>query len=396
MPTFVYQAYTATGASRRGRMEGLHPKEIRERLLKEGLYAREVRALSHSRGGGFGLAERAVLYRELGALLQAGLPLDKALAVLSENPELLGGADLLARVRDEVREGRGLSRALEERLRGIRGDEVAVLASGEAAGNLAGVCLDLAEHVEGAAEVREQIRTALVYPALVSGLALLVLGVMVGVLLPVYDRLLGGLNQPMPPFTAFVLGIGRVLRHPAGLLALAGVAALLLRSILRLRRHPDLFLPRLRYKLPILGAALASLARARFARTLSMLLQGGVPLPAALITAGQATGSARLAEACRGVSEQVSQGTRLADALENVPVLGQDVPGWVRAGEASGGLADLLSHAARGYGRAWERGLRRALALLEPLLIVAVGLLILGVALAVLLPMLRLNRSLGG
>ena len=96
------------------------------------------------------------------------------------------------------------------------------------------------------------------------------------------------------------------------------------------------------------------------------------------------------------MAERVAHGERLAELLGGVPVLGEELPGWVRAGESSGNLAPLLRHAARGSQRAWERGMRRALALLEPALILLVGGLILLVALSVLLPMLQLNRGLGG
>jgi len=148
------------------------------------------------------------------------------------------------------------------------------------------------------------------------------------------------------------------------------------------------------FSVPVLGRALGALARARFARTLALLLEGGIPLHRALETAGRATGSAGVAAACADAAKQVTQGERLADVLQSVPVLREDLPGWARAGEASGDLSGLFRHAARGNQRAWNRNLSRALALLEPLLIVMVGLLILLVALAVLLPMLRLNRGL--
>ena len=136
--------------------------------------------------------------------------------------------------------------------------------------------------------------------------------------------------------------------------------------------------------------------RARFCRTLALLLEGGVPVPEGVRVAGRATGSVFLAARCGEAAERILQGARVAEALALVPVLGEDLPGWVRAGEASGDLSGLLRHAARSHQRAWDRGLGRTLSLLEPLLIVAVGILILITALAVLLPILRVNQGLGG
>ncbi len=396
MPTFQYLAYTEEGRSRRGRLEALDVKEVRERLLKEGLYVREARMVGQGRRGGLEVGARAVMYRELSALLRAGLPLDRALGLLSENPELCGGGEALARVCDEVREGVSLSVAMGVHVGGVVAEERAVLSAGEASGRLAGVCEELAQHVEEAALTRDQVRTALVYPGLVGGLALVVMGLMVGFLLPVYDRLLSGMNQPMPGLTRGVLALGRMVRHPMGGAMVWMVVGGGVVWVRRMWRKPGGILVRGRYRLPVLGRALAALARARFARTLSLLLGGGVGLPEALRTAGEATGSPWLAAAAGRVSEGVSQGGHLAECLAGVPILGEELPGWAMAGEASGGLSELMEHAARGQQRAWERGLRRALALLEPIMIVGVGVLILVVALAVLLPMLRMNRGLGG
>jgi type II secretory pathway component PulF len=151
----------------------------------------------------------------------------------------------------------------------------------------------------------------------------------------------------------------------------------------------------LRFRLPALGSVVASRVRARFARTLALLLEGGVALPEAVRAAGRATGNPWISAKCTEAAEEISQGKRVAEAVSGIPVLQQDLPGWIRAGEASGDLANLLRHAATGHERSWKRGLDRLLALLEPVLIIAVGILILLVALAVLLPMLRMNQLLG-
>lgn len=392
MPTFRYQGYTAEGRTRRGRVEALHAKEARERLIAEGVFPREVKPVGG--GGRFDAGARSVLYRELGALLEAGLPLDRGLRLLSENPELAAGAETLAGVGDAVREGVDFSAVLGRQLRGAREDEIAVLGAGEAAGRLAAVCLELADHLEEEAEVGDQVRTALVYPAVISGVALVVLGVLVGFLLPAYEQLLSGVGQELPGLTRGVLWLGRGLRHPLGAGGMVLVLLLGVRAGRRRLRRPGGFFTLRWFGVPVLGKALGALARARFARTLALLLEGGIPLHRALETAGRATGVAGLAEACAAAAGRVMQGERLAEVLGSVPVLQEDLPGWARAGEASGDLSGLFRHAARGHQRAWDRQLKRVLALLEPLLILAVGVLILLVALAVLLPMLRLNRGL--
>mgnify|MGYP001069741557 CR=1 FL=1 len=396
MPTFSYHAYTSDGKSVRGRREGLTIKEVREGLLSEGLFAREVHALSRGkRTGRFSVQTRSMFYRELGALLHAGLPMDRALEILSEHPELGAGDHILPLIRDLLQEGQDLSSSLQKHLPGIREDEVAVLSAGEAAGSLATVTGELADFLDDEALVRDQLRTALIYPTVISVLAIIVLGVLVGFLLPVYERLLLGLNQELPFLTRLILKTGSSLRHPLGLaltlLMISGTVC----GIIHCVRNPQKIFPAKRFRLPVLGFTISSLARARFARTLALLLEGGVGLPLGIKVAGRATGSNWLSDACNKASEQISQGMRVADSISGLPVLQVDLPGWIRAGEAAGDLSGMLRHASKSHQRAWGRGLTRLLSLVEPLLIISVGLLILLVALAILLPMLKVNQSLG-
>ncbi len=392
MPTYRFQAYTAAGQSRRGRREAPTAKALREQLLAEGLYPREL----HAVGGGSRLsaAQRALLYRELAALLDAGIPLDRSLQLLAEGAAVEAAAEPLARVRDEVREGRRLSQALKESAMGIRGDEEAVLLAGESSGTLAKVCVSLADLLERESEVGEQLKSALTYPLLVCVLAGGVLALVVGFLLPVYEKLLGGLGKDLPLLTEAVLSFGRALRHPLGftlaMLPLAGLAWL----IWKLIREPEQILPRKRFSLPFLGGLFAAMSRARFARTLSLLLEGGVRLPEAVEISGRATGSPWLTDLANALAERIRQGARIGEGLQDVPVLGTELSGWMKAGEQTGTLHELLLHAARAEERAWDRGVKRSLSLIEPLLIVGVGVMILVVALAILLPMLRINSQL--
>jgi len=395
VPTFTYVAYTTDGKSRRGRIEGLHAKDVRETLMAQGLFAREVVEVSQKGTRGLSRSGRGMFYREISALLRAGLPLDRALEILSETPLFNRSGQMPSIVRDRIREGMPFSQALAELLPGVSGTEQAVLSAGEASGRLPQVTSELADTLEEEAEVVEQIRTALLYPVVVTFLVVALLGVLVGFLLPVYEELLTGMGRELPVLTRGVLAAGRAFRHPLVLALLAGVVCWAVWGIRRFRSKPETFLPRRRFFLPVLGALQGSLVRTRFSRTLALLLEGGVQLPQAIVQASRATGSIWLSYEGERIAEQVSQGERFADALEGQAVLGDDLPGWVRAGEASGDLIDLLRHASRSHQRAWSRGLNRALALLEPLLIVSVGGLILLVALAVLLPMLRINQGLG-
>jgi len=394
MPTFRYQAYTSEGKAVKGRKEGPSRKAVRELLLSEGVLVRDIQPVTASRAKKSSLSLRSILYRELSALLKAGLPLDRTLEILAEHPELAADGDVLPAVRDRVREGAELSESLKTHLPGLREEEAAVLAAGEAAGTLSTVSSDLADLLEIEAELQDQARTALVYPAIITGLAMLVLAVIVGYLLPTYESMLGDANVELPFLTRFLLGFGRWMRSIPGILLGAALISCLVIGWKKLKASTSDKLAELFFHLPAFGAVLSSRVRARFARTLALLLEGGVPVPQAVEGAGKATGSHWLATKCTLAAEDISQGKRIAEAVSEVPILQEDLPGWIRAGEASGDLPDLLRHAASGHERSWKRGVDRLLSLLEPVLIIAVGILILLVALAVLLPMLRMNQML--
>lgn len=395
MPAFRYQGYTADGKRCRGRVEALDPKQARETLHATGVFVRGLAPVSSSRRPKQDLRSRGTLYRELAALQRAGMPLDRSLKLLAENPELGASGDSLAAVRDAVREGNEFSEAMASHMSGLREHEKAVLQSGEKTGRMAEVCEELADVLDSEADVREKIRSATTYPLIVVVLAVIALVVVVTVLLPTYGKLLGSLDQELPALTKGMLAFGDAARHPAGLVIFIAAIASFVWAIRGVVSGTSARWDRLRFRLPVLGSCFAHLARVRFARTLALLSEGRVAIHQAFRIAGAATGSTGIRMACETRAKEIEQGGRIADAVRGIPVLNVDLPGWLEAAEAGGDIPGMLRHAARGHQRAWERKVQQALALLEPILIVGVGLLILLVALSVLLPMLKVNRSLG-
>ena len=395
MPTFRYQGYAADGKSRKGRMEALDPKSVREQLRQQDIFVKQLHQVSAGRKRGSSVRMRSILYRELAALLKAGLPLDRCLMLLGDNPELGQDGDALAAVRDAVREGAGLSDAMATHLQGLREHERAVLESGEQTGAMAAVCNELADVLEEEADISERIRATLAYPLVVVGLALVAMGIVIWVLLPTYGRLLRSLNQELPALTKAMLFLGDASRHPVGVGVLLLLVAAAIFLVRRIQKGTWNGWDRIRFRLPVIGPCLSTLVRVRFARTFALLFEGGVSVHRAFRIAGAATGSAMIEEACDTRASTIEQGGRIADAVRGVPYLNVDLPGWLEAAEAGGDIPGMLRHAARGHQRSWERKVNRALSLLEPLLIVAVGILILLVALSVLQPMLKINQSLG-
>lgn len=402
MRTFEYRGFDASGRRASGLIEALDLKEAREKLAGQGIFPEQVTAAASRltsrtryRRRALDLDTRAHVYRELGALLKAGLPLAQAFEVLLATPELGDRRATLAALRDRLREGASMASALRETCPQASPFERAAIEAGERAGDLAGALERLADFLEEQQRIRDRVQNALVYPVVVLCLVLLVAFLMLGVAVPRLAALLEETRMPLPAVTRVTLQAGKV----AGLLAPPGILALLLTAAwVRTRRKSDPIFrattERWVLRLPGWGRGYGVLLNLRYARTLSLLLRGGVNVIEAMDLAGKATGSALTAQLVRQQLEAVRHGTSLAEALRRVPVLARSLPAWVQAGEISGDLAGLLENAARHFQREWERRVAQSLAVLEPALVVTLGGLVLWLALSILLPVLALNRSL--
>jgi general secretion pathway protein F len=254
----------------------------------------------------------------------------------------------------------------------------------------------LADFLEEQERLRERVQGALIYPAIVFAVGICVAILMLGLLLPRARDILANTDEGLPGVTAFMIGLGRFLQHWGIGLALVLVAGGGL-AWRRARRDPKwrMRLSRMLFRAPVLGRGWITLVSLRFARTMSILLQGGVPVMDSLRLAGRATGDPWVTASCETEADAVRHGSSLSDAVRRIPPLAHSLPGWIEVGEAGGGLVRLLGAAARRYQAQWDRYLSRCLALLEPLLIFLIGGFVLLVTLSVLLPVVSLSQAVG-
>jgi len=405
MHTFSYKGLDSSGAVRRGLIEAQDIKEAREKLAARGILPQQVSssgsvALSPwalHQTPVFKVQSRVAFYRELGVLLGAGLPLVSALEILMESPELGISASLLAGVRDRIREGSSLAAALGAAAPGIKAYERAILEVGEKSGNLEGMLERLAAFLEEQDHLREKIVSALIYPSIILVFALVVAVGLLGFVVPAAAAVITEQSRiPLPLLTRLMMLAGRILMF--------GLPPILLgmwlgRSWLARRMEADpalrVRLDQWRFRIPLVGRGYAIVVNLRCARTLAILLQGGVGLVDALALAGRSTGSVWVASLMEAQAESVRHGSNLADAIRRIPPLAGSLPSWIQAGEASGALEKLLDTAGNTYQHQWNRFVTRTLNWIEPVLILCIGLFVLLVTLSVLLPIISLNRILG-
>jgi len=393
MKTFEYKGYTVSGAARKGLIEAMHPKAAREQLARDGILVERL-SQSGARAKAMTAETRGILYRELAALLAAGSPLVSALDTLIATPEMRGIEGIVGTVRDQIREGSTLAAALSSSRASVSRFEAAAIEVAERAAALESVLVQLADFIDAHEQTRARIQQAMIYPMLVLGLGICVAIVMLGLLLPRTQRIMGNMQGETPLLTRVMLGIGNGM-WPWGIVILG----LLVVAIAWWRRHvrasADLLLKHDHglFRLPVVGRGYTLLVAIRFAKTLAILVRAGVPLVEGVPLAGRATGSPWLESLTNVEAEALRHGETLANTIRRITPLASLLPGWVEVGEASGSLADLLDRAAARCQAQWERYLSRSLALLEPALLLIVGGFVLLIVLSVLLPVFSLSTS---
>ncbi len=402
MRTFEYKGFNQQGHVRRGLIEALDPKDAREKLAQQGVLAESLQPAGETklrvwrrRDVLFTLDTRGAFYRELASILGAGLPLSGALALLVDAPEMGNNRSLIAGIRDRIGEGISLADALAAASPKVTAFEKAVVQTGERTGRLDEVLDRLATYLEEERKLRDRLITALIYPAIILGLSLVVGMALLFFMLPSFQNLLLETGIEMPWITRMALAGARI-----GAWLLPGILLLLVAGTVWVKRRWQadgefrIAADRRLHRVPIYRSFYSVLANIRFTRTLSMLLSSGVPLLEALGQAARACGSPWIQSLVETEIESVRHGTALSDALTRIPPLSGTLPGWVRAGEASGDLQGMLEHAAARSQQVWERWITRTMTLVESALVIIVGLFVFILALSIMMPILSLNQVL--
>lgn len=395
MKTYEYRGFDVAGRAARGLVEALDAKEAREKLAGQSILAERVWVSGRCQRLPAGL--RALIYRELSSLLGAGLPLVHALDLLLASPELERSRGILAGMLDRIREGRTLAESLRESSSSVSPFELAIITAAETSATVGPMLSRLSGFLEEQERLRERIRGALIYPAIVVGVGILVAAVMLGVLVPRTHSLFGGAGASLPWLTAATMWLGRVMVRWGWVLALVSLAAVWILSS-RWRRDATFRenWNRRGYRLPWFGYGYTLLVNLRFARTMAILLHSGVPAIEGFRLAGRSTGSCWVARLVEQEALAVQHGKRLSEGVRAVPPLAGMLAGLLHVGEISGDLTSLLESAGERLQGQWTRFVERSLACLEPLLILLIGGFVLLVTLSVLLPVLTLSRMAGG
>ena len=400
MPAFKYEALTAAGRTQTGLLEADSARAARAQLRERQLtpLAVEPVAQQSQETRGFSLQGRAfsgsslsVWTRQLAGLVGSGLPLERALTALADEAEKPRQRELLAQLRAEVNAGSPFARALATAPREF--DEVyrGVVAAGEASGALGAVLERLADDLEERQALRAKLIGAMAYPAVVTVIAIAIVIFLLSYVVPQIAQSFVTSKQALPALTVFMLGLSSFVRSWGWVLLAATLGSGVLLA-LALRRPAF----RLRFdaawlNLPLFGRLSRGYNGARFAATLGMLANAGVPILKALQAAAETLSNHAMRADALDALVQVREGAPLGAALAAKKRFPGLLAMFARLGEQTGRLPEMLSRAGVQLGSEVQRRAMALATLLEPLLIVGMGAVVMLIVLAVLQPIIQLQ-----
>ena len=405
MPAYAYEALDAKGATLKGLIDADTARAARGLLRARALVPLSVEPAMNAEGGkGSGLnmtlwgghvfnaTTLAVWTRQLAGLVAAGLPLERALAALAEEADKEQQQRLVASLRSEVNAGAPFASALAQHPREFSAIYTSVIAAGEQSGQLGTVLERLADDLEEREALKNKLIAASLYPAIVTLVAIVIVVFLVSYVVPQVAGVFAGSKRALPFLTVAMLAISDFVRNYGWLMLIAIVLAGI--GFAFARRQPAL---RMRMdaawlRLPLVGKLARGYNAARFSATLAMLAAAGVPILKSLQTAAETLSNQAMLEDALDALVLMREGAPLASAMASKKRFPPLVAMFARLGEQTGQLPVMLGRAAKQLSAEVQRRAMHLATILEPLLIVGMGLVVMLIVLAVLMPIIQLNQ----
>lgn len=409
MPAYTFEAIDAQGATRKGVMEAETAKSARSLLRDQALVPILVEPVSAGASGAngaqgsglgtvlfasrvFGSTELAIWTRQMAGLVSSGLPLERALSSLTDEAEDERQRNLVAALRAEVNGGTPFAKALAQHPREFSPIYTAVIGAGEQSGNLGLVLERLADDLEEQQALKAKLIGAALYPGIVTVVAIVIVLFLVSYVVPQVANVFAGSKRALPLLTTLMLGLSAAVRNHAWLILFAIVFAAISSRLVWSSADFRMKFDAAWLRLPVLGKLARGYNAARFASTLAMLAAAGVPILKALQAAADTLSNRAMRADALDALVLVREGAPLASAMAQKKRFPGLLSMFARLGEQTGQLPAMLQRAARQLSTEVQRRALQLATILEPLLIVAMGLVVMLIVLAVLLPIIQLNQ----
>jgi type IV pilus assembly protein PilC len=398
MANFTYHARDAAGKSIGGDIESLDQQTAATQLMDRGLMVVTMRPAAGRKAGrkrhqGKVKSQDLVVFtRQLATMMDAGLPLMQTLTVLEEQTESKTFKPVLRLITDRVEQGQAFSEALSEHPKVFSRLYVSMVEAGETGGLIAEILDRLASYLESTARLKKKVKSAMSYPVIVCFIAISIALFLIIKVIPIFADIYKDFGAQLPAPTQVLINISNVIRHYF-LLTIAAVAGAIYGfvQIKRTKRGGAIW-DRTKLRLPVFGKLIHKVAISRFARTFAALLRSGVPILETLRIVGQSSGNSVVEDAVEKTAASIERGDNLAVAMRQHPIFPPMLVRMVGAGEQTGKVDVMLEKISDFYDEEIEAMLAGLTALIEPLLIVFLGVVVGTIVICMFLPIFKLNQ----
>jgi type IV pilus assembly protein PilC len=412
MPDYKYTAIDRNGAQTSGKIEATNDEQARQKLMAKGLMvttlandagsAKPAAAPAAPSKAGFTFGSKVsqndvtIMTRQLATLIVAGLPLLRALELITKQERNPAFKVILANVADSVSQGNNLSEAMQAHPKVFDKLFVNMIRAGEAGGVLDKVLDRLAKFREKAERIQKKVKSALVYPGVVMSVAIIIVYILMVKVVPSFQKLLDGQKTEMPPLTKLVIGISQLLTVYwwATPILVFGIY-FLLKQWLSTEKGKELF-DRMIFRLPKVGAFVQIVSVSRFARTFGTLMASGVPILQSISITRDTLDNVVIAKSLERVHDRVRDGEPLSVPLEQSGVFPQMVTSMIQVGEETGQLPEMLNRVADIYDEEVDNAVTALTSIIEPVLIVFLAVVVGAIVLAMFLPLIALITKMTG
>jgi type IV pilus assembly protein PilC len=412
MPDYKYTAIDRNGAQASGKIEAANDEQARQKLMAKGLMvttlsadggaAKSAAAPAAPAKAGFTFGAKVsqndvtVMTRQLATLIVAGLPLLRALELITKQERNPAFKAILANVAESVSQGNNLSEALQAHPKVFDKLFVNMIRAGEAGGVLDKVLDRLAKFREKAERIQKKVKSAMVYPGVVMSVAIIIVYILMVKVVPSFQKLLDGQKTQMPPLTQFVIGISKLLTVYwwATPILVFGIY-FGLKTWLATDKGKELF-DRIIFRLPKVGAFVQIVSVSRFARTFGTLMASGVPILQSITITRDTLDNVVIAKSLERVHDRVRDGEPLSVPLEQSGVFPQMVTSMIQVGEETGQLPEMLNRVADIYDEEVDNAVTALTSIIEPVLIVFLAVVVGAIVLAMFLPLIALITKMTG
>ncbi len=406
MPQYQYLVKDSQGHDQTGLQEATDPNTLVESLRRQGYLIIRINEIRHrkffslsfkqegprAKGGRIKIDDLVVFSRQLATLVGAGVPLLESLGVLKEQTEKTQFKNVIQSLHDEVRGGKSFSEGLEKHSKVFSFLFIHMVRAGETSGHLEEILDRLATYLEKTSALQKKIRSAMMYPAAVATMALLITTGMMIFVIPKFAEIYYSINAPLPTPTRIIIVASNLIKdYFLILLALAGLGAFIFHKWKR-TKSGRLIWDSLKLKFPIFGPLFLKVAVSKFSRTFATLVKSGVPILSSLDIVAYTMDNALLERIILGLRASVMKGEGISGPLAKTPLLPPMVVRMIAVGEETGELEKMLGKIADFYDAQVESTVAALTSLIEPLVIAFLGVVIGGIVISMFLPILTLTQ----